>query len=541
MAPPQQRGDDMTVKWWQGIIYQIYPRSFYDSNGDGIGDLRGITQKLDYIQSLGVDGVWISPFFTSPMKDFGYDVADYQNIDPIFGTLDDFDEMLTQMHGRGLKLIIDLVLNHSSNKHPWFEQSRRREDGKDDWYVWADPKPDGSAPNNWLSVFGGPAWTYDTKRGQYYLHQFLKEQPDLNVRNPVVQDALLDIMKWWLDRGVDGFRLDVLNHCVQDAQLRDNPPRTDFDRGAGKDRFTHPYFWQRHLYDRSQPECLEFAERLRKLTDKYDDRMMVGEIFDDYPVQASIDYTAPGRLHTAYNFSLLQPGIYNPKALRDFVTEYLSAKDSWPAWALSNHDTERVASRWAFNGKSSAEQSKQQIALMGSLRGTVFLYEGEELGLTEADVPFEKLKDPYGIFLWPEDKGRDGCRTPMPWDASARNAGFTFAAEPWLPIPDEHTAAAVSTQESDRNSILNFTRTFIGWRKTQADLQTGDMQFMDLPEPFVGYTRGKILCLFNLSDKPATTDLPHSATALQGHGLAFTQEGKTITLPAFGGYFGKIS
>lgn len=527
--------------WWRGaIIYQIYPRSFCDSNGDGIGDLKGITQKLDYIASLGVDGVWISPFFTSPMADFGYDVANYRNVDQIFGTLADFDEMLEGMHKRGLKLVIDLVMNHTSNKHPWFGESRQGKDNaKADWYVWADPKPDGTAPNNWLSVFGGPAWTYDTKRGQYYLHQFLKEQPDLNVRNPEVQEELLDTMKFWLDKGVDGFRLDVLNHCIQDAQLRDNPPRDDFDHGEGKDRFTHPYFWQRHLYDRSQPETLDFTRRLRKLTDSYDDRMMVGEIFDDYPIQASVVYTSPGLLHTAYNFSLLQPNIFNPTAIRDYLTEYLSAKECWPAWALSNHDTARVATRWAIDGVIDERQIQLCLGLLAAIRGTNFLYEGEELGLSEADVPFERLRDPYGIFLYPEDKGRDGCRTPMPWDAGARNAGFTTADDCWLPIPEDHVAKSVSLQEVDPQSHLNFTRNLLAWRKGHPELIRGELTFVDnLPKDILGFTRDKTLCLFNLSATDVT--FPCAARALQGHGLPYSLTDGTLTLPPFGAFFGRV-
>ncbi len=277
-------------EWWRGaVLYQIYPRSFFDSNADGIGDLKGITQKLDYVASLGVEGVWLSPFFTSPMVDFGYDVQDYQGVDPIFGTLDDFDEMLKEMHKRGLKLIIDLVLNHTSIKHPWFVESRTgRDNPKSDWYVWADPKSDGTPPNNWLSVFGGPAWRFDTKRGQYYYHQFLKEQPDLNIRNMAVQDELLRIARWWLERGVDGFRLDALNHCIHDVQLRDNPPAENVDRSRRSSRTTHPYYWQRHLYDKTQPEMIPFIKRLRKLTDEYEDRMMVAEIGDEHQVKTSI-------------------------------------------------------------------------------------------------------------------------------------------------------------------------------------------------------------------------------------------------------------
>ncbi|MDY0009986.1 MAG: alpha-amylase family glycosyl hydrolase, partial [Bdellovibrionales bacterium] len=363
--------------WWRGaVVYQVYPRSFNDSNADGVGDIKGITQKLDYIASLGVDAVWLSPFFTSPMVDFGYDVSDYKNVDPMFGTLDDFDEMLREMHKRGLKLIIDVVLSHTSDKHPWFVESRKsRDNEKSEWYVWADPKEDGTPPNNWMSVFGGSSWQYDTKRGQYYYHQFLKEQPDLNVRNPVVQDALLDVCRFWMERGVDGFRLDALNHCIHDAQLRDNPPLEGFDRNQSSGRQTHPYYWQRHLYDKTQPEMIPFIQRLRKLTDEYEGRFMVAEIGDDFQIKTSVAYTdGPDKLHTAYNFALLVPGVYNTKSLRGAVEEYLAeGGDCWPSWAFANHDTMRVASRWAVDGKPDQEQVKMLGALVTTLRGTSFI------------------------------------------------------------------------------------------------------------------------------------------------------------------------
>lgn len=526
--------------WWRGgVIYQIYPRSFFDSNGDGIGDLNGITQKLDYIKSLGVDGVWLSPFFTSPMADFGYDVADYCNVDPIFGTLDDFDTMLAEMHKRDIKLIIDVVMNHSSIQHPWFRESRQsRDNPKSDWYVWASPREDGGAPNNWLSVFGGPAWTYDTKRGQYYLHQFLKEQPDLNVRNPAVQDALLDVLKWWLDRGVDGFRLDVLNHCIQDAQLRDNPPNPAIDRAtAGKDRNNHPYYWQSHVYDRSQPENLVFVERLRTLTDQYPDRMMVAEIYDDNPAGTSALYTqGDHRVHTAYNFALMQDHAFAPQAMRDIISDYQAHADSWPAWAFSNHDMRRTATRWAADHKhASPAQIKMMQALLLSLRGTIFLYEGEELGLPEADVPFERLRDPYGIFLWPEDKGRDGCRTPMPWQSNAPHAGFSTAADSWLPVPAEHQLLAVDAQEADPNAPLHTARRLIAWRNSNPDLRNADMNFIDgLADDVLGFTRGNTACYFNLSAEPQSVIMSENCAAAPLPDMTGTKQGRTLALPAWG-------
>lgn len=534
-----------TQPWWRGgIIYQIYPRSFCDSTGNGIGDLKGITSKLDYVASLGVDGIWLSPFFSSPMADFGYDVSDYQNIDPIFGTLDDCDEMIREMHKRKLKLIVDLVLNHTSEKHPWFTESRKsRSNPKSDWYVWADPKPDGTPPNNWMSVFGGSAWQFDSRRGQYYYHQFLKEQPDLNIRNPEVQDALLGIMKWWLDRGVHGFRLDALNHCIHDAQLRDNPPHEGIDLSGGSTRYLNPYSMQWHRYDKSQPEMIPFLKKIRALTDQYPDCMTVAEINDDTTVKTTISYTGSADvLHTAYNFSMLGP-VYGAKVLRAVLDEFFAEPhNAWPSWAFSNHDIARVASRWAVDGKPDMAQAKMLIALLTSFRGTAFIYEGEELGLTEADIPFEKLQDPYGIFLWPEDKGRDGCRTPMPWDGTQKNAGFSQGADTWLPIPPEHTKNAVAAQEKDAHSTLNFTRTLLKWRKTIPALRHGTISFTDVPEPLIAFQRSAaqddVFCAFNLGPQPVTLQLPFPCTALNGHGLPFSLEGETLSLPGFGGFFG---
>lgn len=524
-------------EWWRGaVLYQIYPRSYADSNGDGVGDLKGITQKLDYVASLGVDGVWLSPFFTSPMKDFGYDVADYKGIDPIFGNLADCDEMIREMHRRGLKLVIDIVLNHSSDKHPWFIESRKgKNNPKSDWYVWADPKPDGSPPNNWLSVFGGPSWTFDPERGQYYYHQFLKEQPDLNIRNPEVEKELLDTARWWLDRGVDGFRMDALPHCIHDAQLRDNPPRP-VPPSDGK-TVIHPYSMQWHTYDKTQPEMIPFLKKFRALTDKYPTAMLVAEVNDDKTVETTISYTnGPEMLHTAYDFSLLVHQ-YSPAYLRKKVEEFFATPhDSWPSWALSNHDSIRVATRWAVGDKPDPQQAKMLIAMLSSLRGSSFLYQGEELGLTEAYIPPEKRQDP-GIGS--TGTGRDGCRTPMPWDSAKKHAGFSTAAEAWLPVPPEHAANAVSAQEKDPRSVLSFTRNLLKWRKQHSPLLHGDIKFEDAHKDLVAFTRsdGKdsIFCAFNFSRD--TVIIPLKGTPLDGHGLQYTTQGDTIALPGFGGVY----
>ncbi|MDF3024454.1 MAG: hypothetical protein K0R10_1815 [Alphaproteobacteria bacterium] len=528
-------------EWWRGaVIYQIYPRSFFDSNGDGIGDLKGITQKLDYVASLGVDGVWLSPFFTSPMADFGYDVADYKGVDPIFGTLADCDEMIAEMHKRGLKLVIDIVLNHSSDKHPWFIESRKNKTNKyADWYVWADPKPDGSPPNNWLSVFGGSSWTFDPERGQYFYHQFLKEQPDLNIRNPEVQEELLATAQWWLDRGVDGFRMDALPHCIHDSQLRDNPPRP-VPKSDGK-TVIHPYSMQWHTYDKTQPEMIPFLKKFRALTDQYKDCMLVAEVNDDKTVETTISYTnGPEMLHTAYDFSLLVHE-YSAAYLRRKVEEFFATPhDSWPSWALSNHDSIRVATRWAVDDKPDVRQTKMLLAMLSSLRGSSFVYQGEELGLTEAVIPPEKRQDP-GIGS--TGTGRDGCRTPMPWDGAKKNGGFTAANEGWLPVPAEHAAASVAAQEKDPASMLSFTKQFLAWRKTHPALLRGDLKFETLDDNVVAFTRqldGETLfCAFNLKPSPVTVALQSGWTPLAGYGLQSTAKGQSLELPAFGGFFAR--
>jgi alpha-glucosidase len=528
-------------EWWRGaVLYQIYPRSFKDSDDNGIGDLKGITEKLDYIASLGVAGVWISPFFKSPMVDFGYDVEDYHAIDPMFGTMPDFDAMLAGMHKRGLKLIIDLVLNHTSDRHAWFKESRKdKTNARADWYIWADAKPDGTPPNNWQSVFGGSAWKFDEPRGQYYLCEFFKEQPNLNFHNPAVQQAMLDVVKFWLDKGVDGLRLDVCNHYVKDKQLRDNPARAEKDRTPDRP-IKHTYDMQWHKYDKSQPENLGFLEKLRALTDKYEGRMMVAENGDDDNIGRCIEYTTPERLHTAYSFSLLAKP-YGAGVVRKNVEDFHArAKGkSWPCWAFSNHDAERAATRWSPDGKPHPAQAKMLLALVCSLWGTVFVYQGEELGLSDADVPFEKLQDPFGKFLWPA-KGRDGCRTPMPWESAKPNAGFS-AHEPWLPVPADHQQNAVDAQEKDENSSLHFFRNFIKWRTQHPELSAGDIKFYDAAEPVLAFARDGMIAVFNMSDKAQAYTLPAGTAALPGHGLPHEISGSALKLPPYGGFFGRLA
>ncbi len=518
-------------QWWRGgVIYQIYPRSFADSNNDGIGDLNGVTSKTDYVKRLGVDGAWLSPFFKSPMKDFGYDVSDYKDVDPIFGTLDDFDALLQTMHAAGLKLIIDQVYSHTSDQHEWFRESRKSKNNpKADWYIWADAKADGSPPNNWISLFGGQAWSWDTQRRQYYLHNFLSEQPDLNFRNAEVRSEVLDAANFWLNRGVDGFRLDVANFYYCDEQLRDNPPKQNAKHPA------RPYLYQQHVHDRSQPETLSFLKEIRRTTDQFDDKMTVAEIVSDSPFERCAEYASPDALSTAYNFQFLESRQLSAKLIRTTLEPW-SGVAAWPSWSFSNHDVVRAPTRWGGDA-ANEDFAKLLLGILMCLRGTIFLYQGEELGLPQADVPFDKLKDPEGIRFWPDNLGRDGCRTPIPWIKDAANAGFSDA-EPWLPVDPRHYGLAVDAQESDPTSMLNAVRKFIAVRKAQPALRYGDMTFIDAPEPLLMFARAakdqKLVCIFNLSPHEQKIQFPAKGTALD-YGLKGTIKNGAGSLPSYGG------
>jgi alpha-glucosidase len=501
--------------WWKGaVFYQIYPRSFMDSNDDGIGDLTGITDRLYHLAELGVDAIWISPFFQSPMKDFGYDVSDYRSVDPMFGANEDFDILLARAHDLGIKVIIDMVLSHTSIEHPWFIESRlSKENRKADWYVWADAKPDGSPPNNWQSVFGGPAWTFDTRRGQYYLHNFLKDQPDLNFHSQKVQDQVLSECEYWLERGVDGFRLDVCNFYYHDVDLRDNPPRKLDETTSVGVQFEkpYPYVMQRHLYDKSRPENMDFLKKLRSLTERYGAIMTIGEIGDDEPYELAVEYTkGEEHLHTAYNTHFMA-GTDSAKLTRDMIIEPVTmfqnlSGDAWPSWAFANHDVVRPVTRWGKGIKNKEAFAKMLMKLLLSLRGTVFIYQGEELGLSEASIPYDKIQDPWGKALWPEWQGRDGCRTPMPWEADSTHTGFSECHNTWLPIPENHISKAVNKQKEDPDSVLNTTRAFIQLRKQNPALQRGTLEFRETDNEnilhFIRETEDqKISCIFNLSEQ----------------------------------------
>lgn len=489
--------------WWKGAsIYQIYPRSFQDTTGDGVGDLRGITQRLDHVASLGVDAIWISPFFASPMKDFGYDVSDYRAVDPLFGTMPDFDALIARAHELNLKVLIDLVLSHTSDKHPWFAESRAsRDNPKADWYVWADPKPDGTCPNNWLSIFGGSAWQWDARREQYYLHNFLTSQPDLNFHNPAVQEAVLDVARFWMDRGVDGFRLDTINFYVHDAQLRDNPPLPPAERKSDTAPAVNPYNHQRHVYDKSRPENLAFLERFRAVLNATG-AVTVGEIGDSERAWELLeDYTAgETRMHMSYVFDFLSGDSLSAQRIVDvFAERTAKAPNGWPCWAFSNHDVVRHATRWSLSDAA----IRAYATLLCCLEGSICLYQGEELGLPEADIAYEDLQDPYGIEFWPEFKGRDGCRTPMVWE-NTPNGGFTDG-RPWLPVPAEHLPLAVAMQGP--GSVLDHYRTSLRLRRQHPALRTGAQTGLRADGPVLSFTRGEgaeaVNVRANLSDTPA--------------------------------------
>ena len=535
--------------WRRGaVIYQIYPRSYQDSNGDGIGDLKGITARLPHVAALGADAIWISPFFTSPMKDFGYDVSNYVDVDPMFGSLADFDAMIAEAHRLNIKVMIDLVISHTSDQHEWFVESRSsRINSRSDWYVWSDPKPDGTPPNNWLSIFGGSAWAWDPTRMQYYMHNFLTSQPDLNMHNPQVQNAVLDATRFWLERGVDGFRLDTINFYFHDRLLRDNPALAPERRNASTAPAVNPYNFQEHLYDKNQPENLAFLKRFRALLEEYPAIAAVGEVGDSqYGLEIVGQYTSGNdKMQMCYAFEFLAPEPLTPKIVAETQEAFAAAApEGWACWAFSNHDVVRHVTRWGANVADRIAFAKQMAAILMTQRGSVCIYQGEELGLTEADIAFEDLQDPYGIQFWPEFKGRDGCRTPMAWDSAAQQAGFSTAAKTWLPIPVEHAINAVSVQEGKADSILEHYRRFLAFRRAHPALVKGGMAFHATGETALVYSRThaneRLLCVFNMSAEPARIPLPQGSwDALEGHGFTSKIEDDAVDLPAWGAYFAR--
>ena len=450
--------------WWRdGVIYQIYPRSFMDSNNDGIGDLPGITSKLDYLADLGVAGLWLSPIYPSPDVDFGYDVADYCDIDPKYGTMADFEDLVNEARKRQIHIILDLVMNHTSNQHPWFEAARTsRDDPHHDWYIWKDPKPGHKPPNNWASIFGGGGWEYVPELGQFYFHMFYKEQPDLNWRNPAVRKEMLDVYRFWLGKGVDGFRLDVFNAYFKDENFRDNPP------ALGIRAFER----MRHIHDTNQPEMIPLLKEIRSLLDEKPGRYAVGETFiGDEKITAM--YCAPGLLHQAFNFRFTSCS-WNPARFLSAIQSWESALEpgSWPNYVLSNHDTPRPATRYG-RGEDD-ERLKVAAALLLTQRGTPFMYYGDEIGMRDIPLSHEEIMDPIGKRYWPIFKGRDGCRSPMQWNASS-HAGFS-EKEPWLKVHENYPQRNVSIQKTDPNSLFHFFRRLIHLRRENVALREGMFQ-----------------------------------------------------------------
>jgi len=499
--------------WWKhGVIYQIYPRSYQDTNGDGVGDLKGINERLDYLTWLGVDAIWLSPIYPSPMADFGYDVSDYYNVDPLFGSLQDSDELVASAHRRGIKVILDFVPNHTSELHPWFTESREsRSNPKRDWYIWRDGKADGSPPNNWLSQFGGPAWTFDKKTGQHYLHSFLRQQPDLNWRNPVVRVAMYDVLRFWLDRGVDGFRVDVIWLLIKDAEFRDNPPNPNFrPTDAGITRLLP-------LHSADQPETHDVIAEMRAVIDRYDDRILIGEIY--LPIERLVTYYGKdlGGAHLPFNFQLIHTAWTAP-AIARLVTDYEGAlpPGGWPNWVLGNHDQPRIATRVG------AAQARIAAMLLLTLRGTPTLYYGDELGIGKVTVPQEAMQDPWeknepGLGL-----SRDPSRTPFQWDATA-NAGFS-RARPWLPLDPSYKMRNVAALRKDPSSILELYRRLLSVRRQHAALNSGSFRLIGAQGNGLVYERAAegeriVVCLnFGNAEQPISMpDFDASAILVSTH------------------------
>lgn len=499
--------------WWRGgVIYQIYPRSFYDTTGNGVGDINGITEKLGHIASLGVDAIWISPFMKSPMKDFGYDVADYKSVDPVFGNLDDFKNLISRAHALNLKVMIDMVWSHSSDQHDWFKESATsRDNSKADWYVWADPKPDGTPPNNWLSYFGGPAWTWSAKRGQYYLHHFLKEQPSLNLWNDDLRAAIRDTADFWLDMGVDGFRLDVAHAYLYDKDLRDNPVRAPEDPFPSDIPASNPMSFQKRIYSMCTAENIQMLEHIRQHTDKYEARCLLGEAGGDDSEAVAISYVQDGGLHFAYTFALLGSSMQKNDVAS--VIERVEQKigKGWLCWSTSNHDFARPVTRMNPPKGLEKEAALLNMALALSLRGSYCMFQGEELGLPQAQLSLEELQDPYDIMLYPEHAGRDGSRTPIPWEATEKNAGFSKADKTWLPVKSDHVTLSVSLQDKDENSVLNHYRDFIHYRKESRLLKEGDIKLLETHSDILIFERShdseRLICIYNISASPDSIEL----------------------------------
>lgn len=514
-------------RWWEtGVIYQIYPRSFQDSNADGVGDLAGIESRLDYLVELGIDAIWLSPMYPSPMVDFGYDVSDYCGIDPMFGDLAAFDRLLAAVHTRGLKLLLDFVPNHSSDQHPWFVESRSsRENSKRDWYIWRDPLPDGGPPNNWISDFGGSSWQWDETTGQYYLHAFLKEQPDLNWRHPDLREAMLAVLRFWLDRGVDGFRIDVLWHIIKDEELRDNPLNPHWT----PDRTQRDQLLQIHSTD--QPEAHEIAADFRALADSYGDRLLMGEISlpDDRLARWFGTLDQP-QVHLPVNFHLIE-NVWNADSLRQMIADYEASlpEIGWPNWVIGSHDARRIAARLGDR------QARVAAMLLLTLRGTPTLYQGDEIGIGEVTIPRDRVRDPQDLRQPDLGIGRDRSRTPMPWDSSA-HAGFS-TVDPWLPLNHDWQQRNVATQSCNSESLLSLYQTLLAVRRKHAALSVGSFAIVDSAPNVLAFARRhgdqRLLIALNLSDQPQPLPTPEGTVI--GQQVCSTANMHATTLPHLDG------
>lgn len=534
-----------TGPWWKGaVVYQIYPRSYCDSNGDGVGDIPGIISKLDYVAGLGVDAIWLSPIHPSPNRDFGYDVADYFAIAPELGTLDDFKTLLREAHARGLKVILDEVLSHTSDEHPWFVESRSsRDNPKSDWYQWAEPKLDGNPPNNWLAAFGGPAWSYWPSRRQYYFHKFLRQQPKLNLHNLDCRAAALKVLAFWLDLGVDGFRLDVAHSFLHDPQLRDNPPVPLAERRAA--HWGHATALQEHIHDNGFPESghpgpreRAVLDEIRALVARYDDRFVFGEFAEEPRFLGDFASDTHG-VQSGYTFAYLYSSKLTPKLFAQHIEQLNGFGGTWPCVTLSNHDMSRPVTRYG-GGERDDALAKMLLLLLSAHRGTVLLYQGEELGLGDGPIARNEIQDPFGDLYYPVFKGRDPCRTPMPWEAEKANAGFS-SGKPWLPVAPEHRRQAVNHQQTDNNSVLNFAKGLLAVRKRHKSWTTGAVAAQSSGYAIIVLTREgggeRMVFAFNLSREAQIWELgPYAAwTPVDLAGVA-PRDGERVRLPAYGYY-----
>ena len=510
------------------VIYQVYVRSFCDGNGDGQGDFAGLVGKLDYIASLGVDAIWLSPIHPSPNRDWGYDVSDHEGVHRDYGTLEDFAALTEAAHARGLKIILDEVLAHTSDEHAWFAASRDGDPGKKDWYVWADPRDDGTVPNNWLSVFGGPAWAYQPARRQYCHHKFLRQQPKLNWTAPASREAALQVLDLWLERGADGFRLDVANAYLHDTALTDNPAIPVSARGPSE--WAAAANMQRHLNDSNLTENKQILDTIRRRVEAYEDRFVFGEFSEEFERSGCYLPSDKG-LHSGYNFALLLAR--DAGEIRAQLETLARHPDHWPAVSFSNHDVIRTATRFG------AGSAKVMLALLFALRGTVLLYQGEELGLPEVELRRDQLRDPVGDLYYPLFRGRDGCRTPMPWDAAKPNLGFS-SGTPWLPLGPGHAEFTVATQEQNSRSTLAFARAALAFRKTHPSLRDADLELLEAPLPLLAFRRGEILCVFNLGREARSWAMPADATPMDLETGDVALSGRALMLGPLSAWFGRL-